>query len=98
MTLPQPIRVAALVIRDDAGRVLCVRKVGSPRFQLPGGKPEGDEPLINCALRETREEVGLNIDASGLGFVGVFTAEASNEPGFMAVSYTHLTLPTIYSV
>lgn len=93
MTLPQPIRVAALVIRDDAGRVLCVRKVGSPRFQLPGGKPEGAEPLINCALRETREEVGLNIDASELGFVGVFTAEASNEPGFVVTGTVFIRKP-----
>lgn len=76
-----PIRVAALVIRDNAGRVLSVRKAGTSRFQLPGGKPEGVESLVEAALRETREEVGLAFAAGELGFLGEFAAEAANEPG-----------------
>ncbi|AWB84879.1 TIGR00730 family Rossman fold protein [Corynebacterium liangguodongii] len=86
MTLPAPIRVAALVIRDDAGRVLCVRKVGSPRFQLPGGKPEGGESAAAAAVRETEEEVRLTLTPDELGYLGVFTAEASNEPGFQVTA------------
>ncbi|WP_165165397.1 TIGR00730 family Rossman fold protein [Corynebacterium qintianiae] len=93
MTVPHLIRVAAVVLRDDAGRVLCVRKVGSPRFQLPGGKPEGDESPVDTALRETREEVGVEIDAEELGFVGDFTAPASNEPGFQVSASVFIRRP-----
>lgn len=42
MSITEPenlITVSATVIRDPQGRVLCVRKEGSPYFQLPGGKP-----------------------------------------------------------
>ena len=49
------INVAAIVFTDNAGRVLCVRKHSSPRFQLPGGKPEGGETRLQTAMRETRE-------------------------------------------
>lgn len=82
MTSAQPIRVAALVIRDSVGRVLCVRKRATSTFQLPGGKPEGTESQVETALRETREEVGIALDAEKLGYLGTFRAPAANEPGF----------------
>lgn len=89
MTQPatQPnIRVAAVVIRNPQGAVLCVRKKSSPRFQLPGGKLEAGESPLDAALRETLEEVGLNLDRHQLGLLGQFSAEASNEPGHTVTS------------
>lgn len=90
------ITVAAIVFRDDAGRVLCVRKHSSPRFQLPGGKLEAGETTVDAALRETREEVGLEVDRGNLSYLGRFSAEASNEPGHTVTStvYVH---PTPFS-
>lgn len=80
------INVAAVVLRNDAGDVLCVRKASSPRFQLPGGKPEPGETMVETALRETREEVGLDLDRERLSFLGRFSAAASNEPGHTVTS------------
>ena len=93
MTSAQPIPVAALVIRDRAGRVLCVRKRGTAVFQLPGGKPEGAESQVETALRETREEVGIDVEADQLGYVGTFRAPAANEPGLDVVATVFIRKP-----
>lgn len=50
------------LIRDD--QVLLMRKRrghGAGLINAPGGKREGDETALECALRETREEVGLDV-------------------------------------
>lgn len=85
------ITVAAVVIRNPRGEVLCVRKHSSPRFQLPGGKPEPGETVVETALRETIEETGLALSRERLDYLGTFTAEASNEPGHTVTSTVFLT-------
>lgn len=76
------IRVSAVVIRDGHGALLTVRKVGSTRFMLPGGKPEPGESPIDTAIRECAEEIGLALQPSSLREVGTCTTDAANEPGF----------------
>ena len=61
------------------GRVLTVRKRGTQRFMLVGGKLEPGESAREAALRETYEEVGLRIDEATL--LGEFHSDAANEPG-----------------
>lgn len=75
------IRVSAVVLRDGAGRVLTVRKRGTARFMFPGGKPEPGETPAQTAVRETREELGVELDEDRLAHVGSFRADAANEPG-----------------
>lgn len=70
--------VAAVALVRD-GRVLTVRKRGTRRFMLVGGKLEPGESARDAALRETHEEVGLRIDEATL--LGEFHSEAANEPG-----------------
>lgn len=73
--------VAAVVIRDEDGRVLVVRKSGTDRYMLPGGKIEPGESPADTAVRELREEVGLTLDPARLTVLGDWTAPAANEPG-----------------
>ncbi len=73
--------VAAVVIRDDAGRVLVVRKRGTSRFMLPGGKIEANETPAQAAIRELHEEVGAVLERDQLALLGEWTAPAANEPG-----------------
>lgn len=75
------IRVSAVVMRDPAGKILNVRKKGTEKYMLPGGKPELGEDALATAVREFREELGVQLDPSKMQFLGVFTAPAANEPG-----------------
>jgi len=77
-----PIRIVAALIRDDAGRVLLVRKRGTTAFMQPGGKRDGDEDDIAALSREIAEELGCGVLASSIRSLGEFDAVAANEPGF----------------
>lgn len=60
----EPIAVAACIVRDPDGRVLMARRRPdqmSPGFwEVPGGKVEPGETAIDAAIRELREETGLD--------------------------------------
>ena len=73
--------VAAVVLTDDIGRIALVRKHGTSRFMLPGGKIEQGEDPAACAVREAEEELGVDLDRERLSLLGVWEAAAANEPG-----------------
>ena len=79
MRRPGEIRVSAVVLTDVAGRVLMVRKRGTDSFLNPGGKPEPGETPEQCAVRELREELGLELDPEELLPLGRHRAAAANE-------------------
>ncbi len=89
------IRVSAVVVRDEGGRVLTVRKRGTGRFMLPGGKPEAGESAARTALREFEEELGIALDPALLRPLGRFRSAAANEAGFELEStvFTHPPVP-----
>jgi 8-oxo-dGTP pyrophosphatase MutT (NUDIX family) len=71
------VTAAFCLVRD--GRLLTVRKSGSSRFMLPGGKIDPGESAREAAVREVMEEVG--VDVSNLGEpLGRFHDVAANEP------------------
>ncbi|MFH8248976.1 NUDIX domain-containing protein [Microbacterium sp. B2969] len=80
------IRVSAAVIVNDRDELLLVRKAGTTAFMQPGGKPEPDETPAETLSRELFEELGLSVDAADLRPLGLFTAAAANEPGFLVVA------------
>lgn len=51
--------VRATVICQRVGLVLLVRDRGKKAFSLPGGRIEGGEGVLEAAVRELREELGL---------------------------------------
>ena len=73
--------VSAVVLQDDAGNILTVRKRGTSRFMLPGGKPEPGESPAHTAARECREELGIQLEPARLELLGAFHSAAANEPG-----------------
>jgi len=75
------IRIAAAVIADTSGRLLLVRKRGTSAFMQPGGKIEPHEQPVDALVRELREELGLVVDPATATPLGLFSAQAANEPG-----------------
>jgi ADP-ribose pyrophosphatase YjhB (NUDIX family) len=53
-----------MVVRDQGGKILFVREA-DPRvhgkLNLPGGHVEGCESVCQCAIRELREETGIDL-------------------------------------
>jgi len=78
----QIISVVAALIRDNDGRVLLVRKRGTSVFMQPGGKRDAGESDVAALAREIVEELGCRVTENSARPLGVFDAQAANEPGF----------------
>src|SRR5699024_7317517 len=76
-----PIRVSAVVLIDDDGRVALVRKRHTLFFIFPGGKPELGEDGVTAAVREVHEELGVSLDPAALKHLGDYNTPAANEAG-----------------
>lgn len=62
---------AAAIVTDQHGRVLLQRRTDSGNWALPGGAMDIGETLQQCAIREVKEETGLDIEITGL--LGIYT-------------------------
>jgi 8-oxo-dGTP diphosphatase len=64
-----PVACAGAVVRDDRGRLLLVRRGHEPSmglWSLPGGRVEPGETAAEAAVREVREETGLDVEIGEL--------------------------------
>jgi 8-oxo-dGTP pyrophosphatase MutT (NUDIX family) len=86
----------AAVLRERDGRVemLFIRRAtrrGDPwsgHMAWPGGKREAsDDTIVACAVRETREELGLDLDVHGelIGFLSPVRFDGRRATGLRAV-------------
>lgn len=71
---------AAAIIRDERGQVLLIRRGDGRGWSLPGGIMEPGERIVDCVVRETREETGLEVEPVRL--VGLYS-----DPAFMHVTF-----------
>jgi 8-oxo-dGTP pyrophosphatase MutT (NUDIX family) len=62
---------ASTVVVDGAGRILLQRRRDNGMWALPGGAMHIGESLPDCAVRETREETGFDVEITGV--VGTYT-------------------------
>ena len=82
------VEVVGAIIRDAEGRLLTVRKRGTERFMLPGGKREAGEDDLTALRRELAEELGVALQSATL--LGRFEAAAANEAGAVVRSHAYL--------
>jgi ADP-ribose pyrophosphatase YjhB (NUDIX family) len=62
---------ASVVVRDEDGRVLLLRRTDNDLWTIPTGAVKRGETVAEAAVRECREETGLEVEITGI--VGVFS-------------------------
>jgi ADP-ribose pyrophosphatase YjhB (NUDIX family) len=62
---------ANVVVVNDAGEILLIRRSDNDNWAVPGGGMDLGESLVDTAIRETREESGIDVEVTGL--VGIYT-------------------------
>jgi 8-oxo-dGTP pyrophosphatase MutT (NUDIX family) len=78
LRLRRPLTLGArIAIRDEGGAFLLVRHTYRPGWFLPGGGVHKWESFEQCAIREAREEAGVEVTALDalFGLYTNFTAE-----------------------
>jgi len=53
-------------VQDDQDRVLLIRRSDNGLWALPGGGQEIGEYIAETAVRETREETGIDVEVTGI--------------------------------
>ncbi|MEV6622568.1 NUDIX domain-containing protein [Amycolatopsis sp. NPDC051106] len=51
-------------IQDDEGRILMIRRTDNDLYSIPGGQLELGETLAEAAIREVREETGIESEVT----------------------------------
>ncbi len=77
--MPEVIASAWACVRDR--RLLVVRPENVEKFYVPGGKPEPGETMAEAAVREVREETGVELPLGSLRPFTTIIAPAWGRPG-----------------
>lgn len=60
-----------VVVVNDAGEILMIRRTDNDNWAIPGGAIDLGESVAQAAVRETREESGIECEISGI--VGIYS-------------------------
>ncbi|MEU4337975.1 NUDIX domain-containing protein [Micromonospora lupini] len=59
-------------VQDEQGRVLLIQRTDNGLWALPGGAQDFGEFIAETAVRETREETGIDVEVTGV--VGIYSS------------------------
>jgi 8-oxo-dGTP pyrophosphatase MutT (NUDIX family) len=74
---PEPnsiVPAASAIVTNDAGEILLQRRKDNDLWALPGGTMDVGERIADTAVREVREETGLNVEVTRI--VGIYSDPA----------------------
>jgi 8-oxo-dGTP pyrophosphatase MutT (NUDIX family) len=60
-----------VLVANDNGEILLIRRTDNGNWALPGGAIDFGESVAQAAIRETREETGIDCEITGI--VGIYT-------------------------
>ncbi|GLZ07968.1 NUDIX hydrolase [Actinomadura sp. NBRC 104412] len=60
-----------VVVTNDNGEILMIRRTDNDNWAVPGGAIDLGESVSQAAVRETREETGIDCEITGL--VGIYS-------------------------
>ena len=60
-----------VAVRNEEGELLVIRRSDNENWALPGGAMDCGESMVEAAVRETKEETGIDCEVTGL--VGIYT-------------------------
>jgi 8-oxo-dGTP pyrophosphatase MutT (NUDIX family) len=62
---------ANVAVINDRGEILVIHRTDNDNWALPGGAQDLGESLVDTAVRETKEETGVDCEVTGL--IGIYT-------------------------
>lgn len=77
MSLKTYFKYALCIIRDN--RLLVLEEADNDLYLLPGGRPEAGESVEQALSRELEEELGIELDAKSLRYLGAFEDVAAGK-------------------
>lgn len=90
MDIPCVTLTADIIIEYEDGSIVLIKRKYDPfkgQWALPGGILEGEETIEETAVREAKEETGLDVKLQGI--VGVYSKAGRDTRGrFVTVAYT----------
>jgi ADP-ribose pyrophosphatase YjhB (NUDIX family) len=60
-----------VIVTNDAGEILLIRRTDNDNWAVPGGAIDLGESVSHAAIRETREESGIECEITGV--VGIYS-------------------------
>ena len=91
------LHIASVAIINPNKELLLVCKKNSGFYQLTGGKIQNGEQDIETIIRESKEEIGLEIPPHQLTFLGSHQTKAVNEHNTIVHGYVYwLHLPYFF--
>ena len=60
-----------VVVTNEAGDLLMIKRSDNDNWAVPGGAIDLGESMVDAAVRETREETGIDCEITGI--VGIYT-------------------------
>jgi 8-oxo-dGTP pyrophosphatase MutT (NUDIX family) len=77
-----------VVMLNEHGNVLLCHATETNHWDIPKGQPDPGETPLDAALRETREETGIELDAQEVIELGVFAYRSDKDLHLFAARTT----------